>query len=235
MQNNIQPCVMPNLVFVENNQAVTTSYAISQWANRQHYEVCRIISRNMSILQVFGEVRSKIDPVKTKQGTLTLKITTLNYKQAMFVILKMRSNETIDKFKIDLINAFESTRQQLALTRKAYSEDAIKKLQTNEFNAGYEVGIAIGQKQIKQEYENKLKDYKGNLNLSVTKDFKSDDDKFKFGIDKNSLVFEFLNLKKKIKANKEQWNKEVEQLQDLLVNVNQFVTDCVELDNLNIK
>ena len=105
----------------------------------------------------------------------------------------------------------------------------------NEFNAGYEVGIAIGQKQIKQEYENKLKDYKGNLNLSLTKDFKSDDDKFKFGIDKNSLVFEFLNLKKKIKANKEQWNKEVEQLQDLLVNVNQFVTDCIELDSLNIK
>lgn len=105
----------------------------------------------------------------------------------------------------------------------------------NEFNAGYKVGIAIGQKQIKQEYENKLKDYKGNLNLSVTKDFKSDDDKFKFGIDKNSLVFEFLNLKKKIKANKEQWNKEVEQLQDLLVNVNQFVTDCIELDSLNIK
>lgn len=105
----------------------------------------------------------------------------------------------------------------------------------NEFNAGYEVGIAIGQKQIKQEYENKLKDYKGNLNLSVTKDFKSDDDKFKFGIDKNSLVFEFLNLKKKIKANKEQWDKEVEQLQSLLVNVNQFVTDCIELDSLNIK
>lgn len=105
----------------------------------------------------------------------------------------------------------------------------------NEFNAGYEVGIAIGQKQIKQEYENKLKDYKGNLNLSVTKDFKSDDNKFKFGIDKNSLVFEFLNLKKKIKANKEQWKKEVEQLQNLLVNVNQFVTDCTELDSLNIK
>lgn len=105
----------------------------------------------------------------------------------------------------------------------------------NEFNAGYEVGMATGKEQIKQEYENKIKDYKGNLNLTVTKDFKSDDDKFKFGIDKNSLVFEFLNLKKKIKANKEQWNKEVEQLQDLLVNVNQFVTDCVELDSLNIK
>lgn len=105
----------------------------------------------------------------------------------------------------------------------------------NEFNAGYEVGIATGKEQIKQEYENKLKDYKGNLNLSVTKDLKSDDDKFKFGIDKNSLVFEFLNLKKKIKANKEQWNKEVEQLQSLLVNVNQFVTDCIELDSLNIK
>ena len=142
MQNNIQPCIMPNLVFVENNQAVTTSYAISQWANRQHYEVCRIISRNMPVLQGFGEVRSKVDPVKTKAGTLTLKITTLNYKQAMFVILKMRSNEVIDKFKIDLINAFERTREQLANARKTYSEDAIKKLQDNSFNAGYETAKA---------------------------------------------------------------------------------------------
>ena len=50
-----------------------------------------------------------------------------------------------------------------------------------------------------------------------------------------NLSLVLINLKKKIKANKEQWNKEVEQLQSLLVNVNQFVTDCVELDSLNIK
>lgn len=201
MQNNIQPYVMPNLVFVENNQAVTTSYAISQWANRQHYEVCRIISRNMPVLQGFGEVRSKIDPVKTKQGTLTLKITTLNYKQAMFVILKMRSNETIDKFKIDLINAFESTRQQLALTRKNYSDEAIKKIKDTAFEFGYETA-------------------KTTLNAPkdkvTTRELVSEHNNFAFGISKNSLMYEYLKVMRKIKANKEQWQQEVEEFNSIV-------------------
>ena len=208
MQNNIQPCIMPNLVFVENNQAVTTSYAISQWANRQHYEVCRIISRNMPVLQGFGEVRSKVDPVKTKAGTLTLKITTLNYKQAMFVILKMRSNEVIDKFKIDLINAFERTREQLANSRKTYSEDAIKKLQDNSFNAGYETAKATFGKH--------------DLNMVTTRELVSENNTFAFGISKNSLMYEYLKVMRKIKANKEQWKKEVEEF-------NSVVNDACEL------
>lgn len=235
MTSNIISDTMPNLVFVKDNQAVTTTFALSQWANRIHQDILRIVTHNIDALKEFGEVSFETYPVKTKSGTQRFKIATLNYDQACFVICSMRNNKQTKNFKVELLLAFRKCREQLANARKAYSEDTIKKLQTNEFNAGYEVGIAIGQKQIKQEYENKLKDYKGNLNLSVTKDFKSDDNKFKFGIDKNSLVFEFLNLKKKIKANKEQWNKEVEQLQDLLVNVNQFVTDCVELDSLNIK
>lgn len=235
MQNNIIASIMPNLVFVKNNQAVTTTFAISQWANRAHQDILRLVQENIDAIKRLGEVRFETCPVKTKTGTQRFKIATLNYDQASFVICSMRNNEQAKKFKVELLLAFRKCREQLVLTHKTYSEEVIKKLQANEFNAGYEVGIAIGQKQIKQEYENKIKDYKGNLNLTVTKDFKSDDDKFKFGIDKNSLVFEFLNLKKKIKANKEQWNKEVEQLQNLLVNVNQFVTDCVELDSLNIK
>lgn len=201
MQNNIQPCVMPNLVFVENNQAVTTSYAISQWANRQHYEVCRIISRNMSILQGFGEVRSKIDPVKTKSGTLTLKITTLNYKQAMFVILKMRSNETIDKFKIDLINAFESTREQLANARKTYSEEAIKKLQAN----------------------------KPDLKIVTTRELVSENNNFAFGISKDSLVYEYLKVVRKIKANKEQWQKEIEEFNAVIGDACELSENCEKI------
>lgn len=201
MQNNIQPCVMPNLVFVENNQAVTTSYAISQWANRQHYEVCRIISRNMSILQGFGEVRSKIDPVKTKSGTLTLKITTLNYKQAMFVILKMRSNETIDKFKIDLINAFESTREQLANARKTYSEETIKKLQAN----------------------------KPDLKIVTTRELVSENNNFAFGISKDSLVYEYLKVVRKIKANKEQWQKEIEEFNAVIGDACELSENCEKI------
>lgn len=201
MQNNIQPCVMPNLVFVENNQAVTTSYAISQWANRQHYEVCRIISRNMSILQGFGEVRSKIDPVKTKSGTLTLKITTLNYKQAMFVILKMRSNEVIDKFKIDLINAFEKTREQLANARKTYSEEAVKKLQAN----------------------------KPDLNMVTTRELVSESNNFAFGISKNSLMYEYLKVMRKIKANKEQWQQEVEEFNSIVGDACELSESCEKI------
>lgn len=214
MQNNIQPCVMPNLVFVENNQAVTTSYAISQWANRQHYEVCRIISRNMPILQGFGEVRSKIDPVKTKSGTLTLKITTLNYKQAMFVILKMRSNETIDKFKIDLINAFESTRQQLANARKTYSEDAIKKLQSDSFDAGYATAKATFNKP----------------DLKVTtRELVSENNNFAFGISKNSLMYEYLKVMRKIKANKEQWQQEVEEFNAVVGDACELSENCEKI------
>lgn len=215
MQNNIQPCVMPNLVFVENNQAVTTSYAISQWSNRQHYEVCRIISRNMSILQGFGEVRSKIDPVKTKSGTLTLKITTLNYKQAMFVILKMRSNEVIDKFKIDLINAFEKCREQLANARKAYSEEAIKKLQANNFEASYATAKATF--------------CKPDLNMVTTRELVSEHNNFAFGISKNSLMYEYLKLMRKIKANKEQWQQEVEEFNAVVGDACELSENCEKI------
>lgn len=205
MQNNIQPCVMPNLVFVENNQAVTTSYAISQWANRQHYEVCRIISRNMSILQGFGEMRSKIDPVKTKSGTLTLKITTLNYKQAMFVILKMRSNETIDKFKIDLINAFEKTREQLAKQNQRLTDKETENISMTEFSRGANI--------IRDKYANKI---------VTTRELVSEHNNFAFGVSKNSLMYEYLKVMRKIKANKEQWQQEVEEF-------NAVVTDACEL------
>lgn len=169
----------------------------------------------------FEGVTLNVTPLKTNGGIQN--VIFITEPQLYFVMMRSRA-KVAHEFRQWICNeVLPSIRKNGSYSNK------------NEFNAGYEVGIAIGQKQIKQEYENKIKDYKGNLNLTVTKDFKSDDDKFKFGIDKNSLVFEFLNLKKKIKANKEQWNKEVEQLQDLLVNVNQFVTDCVELDSLNIK
>lgn len=212
MQNNIQPCVMPNLVFVENNQAVTTSYAISQWANRQHYEVCRIISRNMSILQGFGEVRSKIDPVKTKQGTLTLKITTLNYKQAMFVILKMRSNETIDKFKIDLINAFESTRQQLAKQNQRLTDKETENISMTEFSRGANI--------IRDKYANKI---------VTTRELVSEHNNFAFGISKNSLMYEYLKVMRKIKANKEQWQQEVEEFNAVVGDACELSENCEKI------
>lgn len=207
-----------------NIRVITSENGEILFCLKDVYSTLQLSNINHVINQLkeeFEGVTLNVTPLKTNGGIQN--VIFITEPQLYFVMMRSRA-KVAHEFRQWICNeVLPSIRKNGSYSNK------------NEFNAGYEVGIAIGQKQIKQEYENKLKDYKGNLNLSVTKDFKSDDNKFKFGIDKNSLVFEFLNLKKKIKANKEQWNKEVEQLQSLLVNVNQFVTDCTELDSLNIK
>lgn len=194
MQNNIQPCVMPNLAFVKNGQAVTTTFAISQWANRAHKDVIRIVNDNLDAIQHFGEVSFETNPVKTKSGTQRFKIATLNYDQACFVICSMRNNKQTKNFKVELLLAFRKCREQLANARKAYSEEAIKKLQAN----------------------------KPDLNMVTTRELVSKNNNFAFGISKNSLIYEYLKVMRKIKANKEQWQQEVEEF-------NAVVGDACEL------
>lgn len=126
MQNNIIASTMPNLVFVKDNQAVTTTYAISQWANKAHQGIFRIVTHNIDALKEFGAVSFENYQVKLKSGTKTFKIATLNEDQASFVICSMRNNEQAKKFKVELIKAFRKCREQLANARKAYSEEAIK-------------------------------------------------------------------------------------------------------------
>lgn len=194
MQNNIQPCVMPNLAFVKNGQAVTTTFAISQWANRAHKDVIRIVNDNLDAIQHFGEVSFETNPVKTKSGTQRFKIATLNYDQACFVICSMRNNKQTKNFKVELLLAFRKCREQLANARKTYSEEAVKKLQAN----------------------------KPDLNMVTTRELVSESNNFAFGISKNSLMYEYLKVMRKIKANKEQWQQEVEEF-------NAVVGDACEL------
>lgn len=194
MQNNIQPCVMPNLAFVKNGQAVTTTFAISQWTNRAHKDVIRIVNDNLDAIQHFGEVSFETNPVKTKSGTQRFKIATLNYDQACFVICSMRNNKQTKNFKVELLLAFRKCREQLANARKTYSEEAVKKLQAN----------------------------KPDLNMVTTRELVSESNNFAFGISKNSLMYEYLKVMRKIKANKEQWQQEVEEF-------NAVVGDACEL------
>ena len=208
MQNNIQPCVMPNLAFVKNGQAVTTTFAISQWANRAHKDVIRIVNDNLDAIQHFGEVSFETNPVKTKSGTQRFKIATLNYDQACFVICSMRNNKQTKNFKVELLLAFRKCREQLANARKAYSEEAIKKLQGNSFDTGYATAKATF--------------CKPDLNMVTTRELVSEHNNFAFGISKNSLMYEYLKLMRKIKANKEQWQQEVEEF-------NAVVGDACEL------
>lgn len=186
--------VMPNLAFVKNNQVLTTTYALSQWANREHRGVFQIVTQNIDALKRLGEVSFEMKPVKTKSGTQTFRIATLNEDQASFVICSMRNNEQAKNFKVELLLAFRKCREQLANARKTYSEEAIKKLQAN----------------------------KPDLNMVTTRELVSESNNFAFGISKNSLIYEYLKVMRKIKANKEQWEKEVEEF-------NAVVTDACEL------
>ena len=197
MQNNIIASTMPNLVFVKDNQAVTTTYAISQWANKAHQGIFRIVTHNIDALKKFGAVSFENYQVKLKSGTKTFKIATLNEDQASFVICSMRNNEQAKKFKVELIKAFRKCREQLANARKAYSEEAIKKLQANNFDAGYATAKATF--------------CKPDLNMVTTRELVSEHNNFAFGISKNSLMYEYLKVMRKIKANKEQWQQEVEE------------------------
>ena len=98
MANNIILGTMPNLAFIKNGQAVTTTYAISQWANKVHQGIFRIVTHNIDTLKKFGAVSFENYQVKLKSGTKTFKIATLNYDQACFVICSMRNNEKTKQF-----------------------------------------------------------------------------------------------------------------------------------------
>ena len=193
--------VMPNLVFVKNNQVLTTTYALSQWANREHRGVFQIVTQNIDALKRLGEVSFEMKPVKTKSGTQTFRIATLNEDQASFVICSMRNNEQAKNFKVELLLAFRKCREQLANARKTYSEEAIKKLQAN----------------------------KPDLNMITTRELVSEHNNFAFGISKNSLMYEYLKVMRKIKANKEQWQQEVEEFNAVVGDACELSENCEKI------
>lgn len=193
--------VMPNLAFVKNNQVLTTTYALSQWANREHRGVFQIVTQNIDALKRLGEVSFEMKPVKTKSGTQTFRIATLNEDQASFVICSMRNNEQAKNFKVELLFAFRKCREQLANARKTYSEEAVKKLQAN----------------------------KPDLNMVTTRELVSKNNNFAFGISKNSLMYEYLKVMRKIKANKEQWQQEVEEFNSIVGDACELSESCEKI------
>lgn len=193
--------VMPNLAFVKNNQVLTTTYALSQWANREHRGVFQIVTQNIDALKRLGEVSFEMKPVKTKSGTQTFRIATLNEDQASFVICSMRNNEQAKNFKVELLLAFRKCREQLANARKTYSEEAVKKLQAN----------------------------KPDLNMVTTRELVSENNNFAFGISKNSLIYEYLKVMRKIKANKEQWQQEIEEFNAVVGDACELSENCEKI------
>lgn len=212
MQNNIQPCVMPNLAFVKNGQAVTTTYAISQWANKVHQGVFRIVTHNIDALKEFGAVSFENYQVKLKSGTKTFKIATLNYDQACLVICSMRNNEKTKQFKVELIKAFRKCREQLAKQNQRLTDKETENISMTEFSRGANI--------ICDKYANKI---------VTTRELVSEHNNFAFGISKNSLMYEYLKVMRKIKANKEQWQREVEEFNAVVGDACELSENCEKI------
>lgn len=212
MQNNIQPCVMPNLAFVKNGQAVTTTYAISQWANKVHQGVFRIVTHNIDALKEFGAVSFENYQVKLKSGTKTFKIATLNYDQACLVICSMRNNEKTKQFKVELIKAFRKCREQLAKQNQRLTDKETENISMTEFSCGANI--------IRDKYANKI---------VTTRELVSEHNNFAFGISKNSLMYEYLKVMRKIKANKEQWQQEVEEFNAVVGDACELSENCEKI------
>ena len=212
MQNNIQPCVMPNLAFVKNGQAVTTTYAISQWANKVHQGVFRIVTHNIDALKEFGAVSFENYQIKLKSGTKTFKIATLNYDQACLVICSMRNNEKTKQFKVELIKAFRKCREQLAKQNQRLTDKETENISMTEFSRGANI--------IRDKYANKI---------VTTRELVSENNNFAFGISKNSLIYEYLKVMRKIKANKEQWQQEVEEFNAVVGDACELSENCEKI------
>ena len=212
MQNNIIASTMPNLVFVKDNQAVTTTYAISQWANKAHQGIFRIVTHNIDALKEFGAVSFENYQVKLKSGTKTFKIATLNEDQASFVICSMRNNEQAKKFKVELIKAFRKCREQLAKQNQRLTDKETENISMTEFSRGANI--------IRDKYANKI---------ITTRELVSEHNNFAFGISKNSLMYEYLKVMRKIKANKEQWQQEVEEFNAVVGDACELSENCEKI------
>ena len=212
MANNIILGTMPNLAFIKNGQAVTTTYAISQWANKVHQGIFRIVTHNIDTLKKFGAVSFENYQVKLKSGTKTFKIATLNYDQACFVICSMRNNEKTKRFKVELIKAFRKCREQLAKQNQRLTDKETENISMAEFSRGANI--------IRDKYANKI---------VTTRELVSENNNFAFGISKNSLMYEYLKVMRKIKANKEQWQQEVEEFNAIVGDACELSVNCEKI------
>lgn len=200
MTNNIISGTMPNLAFIKDNEPVTSSYAIAKWANQDHYRVMRIITKNIDTLKVFGTARFEIGLYsKNNNAKQETQIAILNEEQAMFVILSMRNNEKTKQFKVELIKAFKQCREELAKQNQLLTDQEIENTGIDEFCRGYDAGY---------------KKYADSMETSH--ELESDTGTVSLGLKRNSLVYEYIKLQKKIKANKAQWEQELKEFDSVI-------------------
>lgn len=100
---------MTELIYVNNDQPVTTSLAIADGVENPHKSVIQLIRNNLEDLQQFGPIAFEM----RKGGSLPqggfakpTEYAILNERQATLLMTYMRNNKVVKEFKIRLVKAF---------------------------------------------------------------------------------------------------------------------------------
>ena len=102
-----------DLVTVKRNEIFTDSKVIAQGTNNKHHAIQQLISKYEEDFLDFGQLAFEMRPVKYSRGTNYEKIYLLNEEQATLLMTYLRNNETVRKFKKNLVHQFYKMRRHL--------------------------------------------------------------------------------------------------------------------------
>jgi phage regulator Rha-like protein len=101
------------LVAAEDGDPVTTTLVIAQGTNSEHRAVLQLLRAHLTRFEEFGLVAFEMQPFETAGGTQRREVAVLNEYQASLLLTFMRNNEVVIDFKVQLIQAFRRTREEL--------------------------------------------------------------------------------------------------------------------------
>ena len=99
------------LVEIKKLDLVTTSMAIADGVKRDHDTIIKLVDRNKSDLEEFGEVGFEI---RAGYNNAKVRVAVLNEQQTTLLITYMRNNEVVRAFKKRLVAEFFTMRSALA-------------------------------------------------------------------------------------------------------------------------
>ncbi|WP_312330376.1 Rha family transcriptional regulator [Atlantibacter hermannii] len=99
------------LVEIKKLDLVTNTAAIAEGVGRDHDTIIKLVDRNKSDLEEFGEVGFEI---RAGYNNAKVRVAVLNEQQTTLLITYMRNNEVVRAFKKRLVAEFFSMRSALA-------------------------------------------------------------------------------------------------------------------------
>ncbi|MGQ8981370.1 Rha family transcriptional regulator, partial [Enterobacter hormaechei] len=99
------------LVEIKKLDLVTNTAAIAEGVGRDHDTIIKLVDRNKSDLEEFGEVGFEI---RAGYNNSKVRVALLNEQQTTLLITYMRNNEVVRAFKKRLVSEFFTMRSALA-------------------------------------------------------------------------------------------------------------------------